>query len=1373
MGRIWVFGLLFFMNMGYCFAQSEPNNISFNYLSVKHGLSQNGVMAIFKDSKGFMWFGTRDGLNRYDGYTFEVFRHNAQDSTSISNNYVRAITEDANGILWIGTEDGLNSFDRSTEKFKTYKNHRNNVQSLSENAILSLLCSHNGDLWVGTENGLNLKKKDRKQFQRFINKPNDYNSINDNHIYALFQDSRNNIWIGTRSGGLNRYDINTNGFEKFTHDPKNTKTIGSNFVMSIAEAGNGTIWVGTSNGLSILQADKSFAHIKHIEGKKNTLSNNTIRSLAFDNKGNLWIATYQGLNRFTIANNQFQVYKHTDGVYNSISHDSIRSLFFDENGFLWIGTYFGGINVVNQNAAQFSHFYHNPTNKKSIGFNIVGSMSEDDKGNIYVGTEGGGLYYFNKSEQSFSPVTSFSGKKLNFFTIKSTLFDSKKRLWVGTYLNGLYMMDLKKGTLKLFSEKPNDVDGLWNNAVTRFLEDGAGRIWIGTDKGLNYYDPGTETLRKVRLGKANLSPAPPVTSLFEDAKKTLWVGTKTMGLIKYTNGSIKYYNHNPENQKSISNNSITSINEDAAKRLWIGTYGGGLNLMNRQKETFEKFMTRDGLENDIVYELEIDDNNKIWIATPTGISKFDYPTKTFRNYNPDKGLPIEELNERSALKHSDGTIFMGGSNGLLSFHPRDIKDNALKPQVVLKELKLFNKIVTPGDESGLLKNALDQTKIIEFKHTDNVFTIEYTAFNYPLAGSNQYAYKLEGFEENWNYVGSKKTATYTNLDPGYYTFKVKVANDNGVWSENEISLGILKHPPFWKTAGAYLIYTFLALLLFFIIRRYLLLKLSLENSLKLEKLEKSQLDKHTKLKLSIFTNISHDFRTPLSLIHAPLQEIIKKTIHSPIHHQLLLINKNVALMLRLVDQLMDFRRIESEKIPLKLLNEPLFPFVKEIICSFKEFAKTQNIKYTFTSRLSDKPVWFDRSKLEKVLYNVLSNAFKYTPDEGKITVEICSVSSKKSNLHKDAEADDFIEIKIKNTGPGINKKNLEKIFDHFYQENNQDINTQPGTGIGLAIAKGLIELHKGYINVQSEAGNYTEFIIGLPLNDIYGSEDKLAILETFEPQGKMHPADFKNSGRKHEHTLMIVEDNSDLRDFIQQSLATDYEVIAAKDGIMALDLIDPKNYPSVIISDIMMPKMSGFELCKQLKANPKTSHIPVILLTARTSKSTQMEGYEIGADDFMSKPFSMDLLRTKIKTFVKSKDRLLEYSRKEVLLNPSEINTNSADDAFLQKLSEYIRDNIEDEDLNVSKAGKDLGMSRVHLYRKIKSITGKTPVVFIRDFRLAVAAKLLEQDNYNINEVCYKVGFQDIGYFRKCFKRKYNLSAIHFLKRGRVQDVDM
>ncbi|WP_255673729.1 hybrid sensor histidine kinase/response regulator transcription factor [Flavobacterium sp. JAS] len=1368
--------LLFFV-VNNVSGQSEANNIAFNYLSIKDGLSQNSVMTIFKDSKGIMWFGTRDGINRYDGYSFEVFRHDSKDSTSISNNSIRAISEDLSGRLWIGTAHGLNVFDPSTGEFKAYFNVNNKKHSLSNDAVLSILCAKNGDLWIGTENGLNLKKRNDEKFIKFLNNPKSLSTISDNHVYTLFQDSKGGIWAGTRFGGLNKYNNIDGSFEKFKYSPKIKNSISSNFITCIAEDKDGLIWVGTSMGLNVMKKDKSFDHFYHNMENSSSVSNNMIRALTFDNLGNLWIATYQGLSYLEIKKKHFQVYKHVDGGYNSLSHNSIRSLLFDKNGYLWVGTYFAGVNIFNSNSSKFSYFSYNPMNKNSLGFNIVGAMCEDDKGNIYLGTEGGGLFYFDKYNHSFSSKNIFFGKKINFYTIKSILFDSKKRLWIGTYEDGLYMVDLNKGKYKSFKETPNNSEGLWDNTILCMLEDRNGNIWVGTNQGLNLYNSTNNIITKKHITNSSSDSFQDsiINCLYEDEEKTIWIGTNSNGLIKYIDGSIKYYVLDSKDNNSINSNHIYSISQDSEKRLWIGTYGGGLNLMNRKNETFKSFTIADGLLNNIVYGLVEDVYNKLWISTPSGMSSFDYKLKLFKNYTANKGLPIEEFNEHSILKHTDGTIYLGGFNGLMSFKPKEMKNNFYRPQIVLTKLKLFNKIIKPNDESGLLKTSLDKSKELIFSSRDNVFTIEYTAFNYPLTGQNKYAYKLEGFEDKWNYVGDMRSATYTNLDAGSYVFKVKVSNGNDAWSDNIVSINVIKKPPFWKTFYAYFIYLVFFVFVFYTIRRYILVKLHLENSLKLKKLEHKELEKLTKLKLNFFTNISHDFRTPLTLIDGPLQEILKSSKNTPMHDQLLLIKKNVSFMLRLIDQLMDFKKIESAKIPLNLLSEPLVPFVKEVVYSFEEFAKTQNIKYVFTSRFPDKKILFDKSKLEKVLYNVLSNAFKFTPEKGEIKVELYAVNQNKFGPNYKFEITEYIEIRVMNTGSSINEKNIDKIFKRFYQEKNRNVYSPSGTGIGLTVAKGLMELHKGYINVKSEKDKVVEFFIGLPLNDVYTSEEKINEIQYYKDQKDINEISKISKTKKsltHQYNIMIVEDNHDLLNFLEQSLATDYNVITAKDGKMALDLIDDKNHPSIIISDIMMPNMSGLELCRVLKFNSKTSHIPIILLTARSSKLIELDGYETGADDFISKPFNMDLLKSKIKSILSSRERIVNHSRKEILLNESEINRTSSDEAFLNKVCNYIRDNIEDPNLNVNNIGEFIGISRVHFFRKIKAITGKSPVVFIRDFRLSTAAKLLELDNYNVNEVCYKVGFQDIGYFRRCFKKKYNLSAIEFSKRTKNENIN-
>jgi ligand-binding sensor domain-containing protein/signal transduction histidine kinase/DNA-binding NarL/FixJ family response regulator len=1346
---------------------SQNRNLSFKHLSIKNGLSQNGVMAIFKDSKGYMWFGTRDGLNMYDGYEFTIYRHDDIKPGSISNNFISTIKEDGNGILWIGTNNGLNSFNRATKKFTTYTNNPNDNTSISNNFIISILCTKEGDIWVGTENGLNLKTKNSKSFEKFFNTAHNPTSISSNKIITIFQDSKKNIWIGTETGGLNKFVKNDKQFISYKHNPSNPNSIASNNIISISESNDHRLWIGTGDkGISILEKNGKFSHIERQEKSKNTLSSNIIRKIVFDEFNNVWIATFDGLNYYNPKTNKFEVYKNTSKIQNSISHNSIRSLFLDNQGFLWAGTYFGGLNLLNLKSKQFKHFQYNPTNKESISYNVVGPMVEDDKKNIWIGTEGGGLNYFNYENQTFEKVSDFYGKKMSSKTIKSLLIDKNKNLWIGTYLDGLLLVDFKNKTSKKFTFENENVPMLAKNSVVSLLEDHSGKIWIGTESGLNLYDPKKQSMVAIPLRNG----ANPIMCLHEDRKKNIWIGTKLHGLVLLEKGTIKHFINDPKNPKSISHNSIYTIFEDSKNQLWFGTYGGGLDLLNKKTGGFDKFRVRDGLVNDIVYNIIEDNKNNLWLSSPNGISNLNPTTKNIKNYTTNNGLPIEEFNIGSSLKHSQGEIFFGGFNGMMNFYPEKIQGSRILPNLRFTELKLSNKNVSPNDNNQLLTKPLSETESITFTHNQNIFTIEYTAVNFEDLGQNQYAYKLEGLEKDWNYVENKRSATYTNLEEGKYTFKVKAANNDGIWNEKSINLKIVKLPPYWKTFEAYFIYMLILAGLFMVIKKYFLIKLNLENNLKLEKLEKQQIEDLIKLKLKFFTNISHDFRTPLTLIHAPLQELIEANENNESQGHLLLIRKNVNFMLRLINQLMDFRKLETSSMSLCLVYEPITPLIKEIMYSFQEQAKAQKIKFLFISKIAESEFYFDRDKIEKILYNLLSNAFKHTPDNGNITVEIYT------NMISNDEYNNFMEISIKNTGHGIQEKNLDSIFSSFFQENEQDGNTQSGTGIGLSLVKNLIEIHKGYVNVKSEIDKQTEFIIGIPINDIYKNEEKLKIQQHWDIEKKekqetpTHSSD--NCSKKiKKHSVLVVEDNNDLRNFLVQTLSNEYEVFSAENGEIGLNM-SLSNKPNVIISDIMMPIMNGLELCEKLKNNPKTSHIPIILLTARNTKTIELDSYNTGANDFISKPFDIKLLKSKIHSIINSTDSIKNRSRNEIFLNDSEINNNTGDEEFLKKISNFIRDNITDTDLNVNKTGIELGISRVHLYRKIKKITGKTPVEFIKDFRLNVAVKLLEQNIYNINEVCYKVGFQDVGYFRKCFKKKHNITASEFVSKSKKIEIN-
>lgn len=1351
---------LFFLSSSY----SQNRTVSFNQISVKNGLSQNGVMVIFKDSRGYMWFGTRDGLNKYDGINFNIYRNDYLDPHSISNNFITAIEEDQEGKLWIGTNNGLNCYNPETNKFEVFKNEESNESSLSSNSILSILNDSDGSLWVGTENGLNLLvDHSNKMFKHFYHIEPNTNSLSDSHIHSLFEDSKNQLWIGTRYGGLNRKVKNTNAFIRFSHDPNNASSIAGNYVTTITEGPDKKIWIGTGeSGISILNADEKFTHQSFIHNNSNSLSNNMIRKIEFDEYDNLWIATYDGLNYYNPKTDEFDVYKHSPINSNSISNNSIRSLLLDDNGFVWAGTYFGGINILNPITKQFKHFNSNVLNKKSLSHNVVGSLVEDNFGNVWIGTEGGGLNFFDFKNQSFSSMHEFYGNKLDFRTVKSLLIDQHDNLWIGTHLKGLFHLNFKTQKVKNFTYNNNSENGLSDLSITALLEDSLGRIWIGSETGLEILYPSTSKISKIQL-KENKNPnANSVMTIVADSKNNIWIGTKEHGLFQYANGTLKHFQHDPNNPNSLSHNSIYDIFEDSKKQLWFGTYGGGLISMNQNNETFKKFDTSNGLINNIVYNIEEDNQKNLWLSTPGGLSKFSPDSLQFKNYKPDNGMPIDEFNSSSSLNHSSGNLFFGGFNGLIAFIPENIKDNPILPKIILSDLKLANKSVLPNDHTKILSKPLNKSEEIEFSHNQTIFSIEYSALNYSQIGQNQYAYKLEGLDPDWNYVGNQKSATYTNLEPGNYTFKVKAANSDGIWNNEIASLKIVKLPPFWKTYLAYLIYLIVTVILVYFIRKSFLTKLHLENNLKLEKLEKQQLEELTQLKLKFFTNISHDFRTPLSLIHGPLQELLRNSTSKENHSHLLLIKKNVNFMLRLINQLMDFRKMQTNKISLLLGNEPFIPFIKELIYSFKDLAIRHNIRYKIITNLTNTNLLFDKDKIEKITYNLLSNAFKFTPDGGSITIEI---SIKKTIK---IEEIDYLEVSIKNTGHGINKEDLSNVFNRFFQNPSHIEHSQPGTGVGLSLVKSLIELHKGYIKVQSEPDKLTEFVFGIPLSDVYTAEEKANLDSNWsqEQSTAINAYETIENGTETNDlpSILIVEDNFDLRNFLNRILSVNYNIITAENGEDGL-IKAQQHLPNIVISDIMMPKMSGIEMCKLLKNNPKTSHIPVILLTARTASSIELDSYGIGAIDFMSKPFDVEILKSKVYNLVNSMDSIKKHSHKEVLLEDSEININTAEEEFLAKLSNYVKENLHNSDLNVHNTGLALGMSRVHLYRKVKKITGQSPVQFIRNFRLSVAAKLLKQNTHNINEICFKVGFQDVNYFRKCFKKKYGICSTKYSER--------
>lgn len=1348
---------------------NAQDNVSFfDHLSVKDGLSQNSVMVIHKDKEGFLWFGTKDGLNKFDGYQFITYRYDLEDANSLPGNFIRAITEDKEGILWIGTNNGLCSFNKANKTFEVYRNDPSDETSISHNNVLALVCTNHGELWVGTEQGLNKFDKKSGTFKSHLKSLTSSTALKDDYINSLYEDDLNTLWIGTRRDGLFKTKLSGNTSFEPVKLSNSTASIPSRDIKTILKVKE-YLWVGSADGLYVLNSEGQLSENNFdINTINDALSNALIRTLVSDEQGNLWIGTYDGLNYLDITTQDVTILKNDPLNRGSLSHNSIRSLYLDESNILWVGTFFGGLNILRNNAIQFNHYKRNVLLTNTLSYNVVSEMTEDKNGNIWIATEGGGLNLWNHNDNSFQHILNFGGQDIDTKTIKSILLDHKGNLWLGTHIDGLIKLDHSTKQLYSYELSGYRTSSSGRRSITELHEDKNGIIWVGTNSGLYTFNPITLEKEEINLTGERMA----ISSIYQDSNEEHWIGTVNNGLIQYDEGVKAHYLTNSDKNSSLGSNSINTIFEDSHQQLWIGTDGGGLNKFNRNNKSFIRHTVKEGLVNNIVHGIEEDQDGKLWISTSGGLSKFNPNSGYFRNYSSNNEMPITEFNKDAVLKHSSGQLFFGGVNGLLSFLPKQMLDSPVTADIVLTGLKLYNKDVIPNDDTGLLTTSINETSSLEFTHEQNIFTIDFVGLNYDLFRHNQYAYILEGLESDWNYVGDQNSATYTNLSPGDYVFKVKAGNTDGVWGDNIISVNISKLPPYWQTYWAYSIYAVLGLLLFFLIRKYFLIKLNLENSLKLQRLEKEQLENLTQLKLKFFTNISHDFRTPLTLIHGPLQELKSRMDNSEMNSHINLISKNVNLMLRLINQLMDFRKLNSGNLSLNVQFEPLVPFIREVALSFKEYAKNSTINFTVNTKLGNNSFWIDKDKIEKILYNLLSNAFKHTPKHGEVTIDVSSVGN---------EEDKIIQIRVKNTGHGIEKEDIDKIFNRFYQSKNEKEYSTIGTGIGLSFVQDMVCLHKGEITLESELDNYTEFIISIPGYDAYTNDEKIYVDDSIISKrrsadiivddllNKRKEKSFNTMTNTKKETILIVEDNTDLRNFLIHTFSPSYKVLSAENGQTAIELAH-NNLPDLILSDIMMPICSGTDMCKNLKSDIKTKHIPIILLTARTANSIELDSYDCGADDFVSKPFDIEVLKAKVSSLMATNANIIDFARHKVLLNQGEIAKSSGDEEFFVQLSEYVKKNIENPKLNVAQASEDLGLSRVHLYRKVKKITGKSPVEFIRDFRLSVAAELLEKDNYNINEICYKIGYQDISYFRKCFKKKYNVSALAYQSRLR-QDV--
>ena len=1332
----------------------------FVQFNTENGLSQSSVITIHQDQFGQMWFGTRDGLNKFDGTTFTTYKNSPGDSLQLSNSDILAIKEDSEGKLWIGTYNGLNVYDQKTQQFTSYF-HSTDNNSLSNNTIWTIAEIDN-DIWLGTTKGLSIFNKEKKTFRNFFQSSHEEHLLPNNYIIKIFQGKNGEVMIGTASG-LCRVKIDPYGEMHFENIPFQIdgEMLEKVLIQDIAQDEQENYWIATkTNGLFKLNVQnktiKSWNQIPEY-----SFLDNDIRSLIFDSENNLWIGSYKGV---VVLNSSFQP------IFNSYDNPDyaaltkIKSIFTDKKGSVWLGSYYGGANLWDKANINFVNLQENQ-GQNGLSYHVVSSIVSKNE-QVYFGTEGGGITVYNTmtNKTDFSINDKLIG--LNDFNIKS-LNLSNNKLWIGTFTEGVTVLDLDKREIDPNFLSPELKNLLKNTGVYSIFKENDDSFFLGTfGDGLIHYNPNNKQIKKFKNNQSvtNALTNNRVRSILIDSKKRLWVGTQS-GLNLLSLDQLEEdepgFTHFFFQDDILSGVDIQTIFEDSNRHIWVGTKALGL-----YKFVGGSFVKEDlpGTEKITTINAILEDKHQnLWLSTNQGIFKYHSVKKDLEIYNQKDGLANNEFKENAALNLNNKQLFFGTSTGVTYFDPEKLEVNSYVPQVILTDLKIKNESIEPNNESGILSQALTQTKKITLDYNNANFTIEFAIPNFINPQNNQYTYRLKGLEEDWTTTSNNKVS-YTIQNPGQYLFELKGANNDGIWNIEPTRLEIQVKPAPWRSWWAFSIYTLLLAGALIGLIQFLKSKARLKHELDLEHSEHVRNEELNQAKLQFFTNISHEFRTPLTLILGPLQQILLDYKGSNrMYKKLLVIENNANHLLQLINRLMDFRKLESNQLTLQAAEGNIVKFLKEIYFSFSEFAKNGNYTYTFES--SDDPIliYYDRGKLERVFFNLISNAFRYTPEGGEIKIRL------------EREEKGLI-IEVEDSGVGVAEQYLDKIFDRFFEvpiHNKPQKNYNKGTGIGLAIAKSMVELHKGKIEVKNKTTNGTVFSVYLPFGKEHLNENE--ILKDFKISDDLSqyqsqleiPVQITEDElgafeeNKKSATILLVEDNKPLRTFIKALLKNDYNILEAENGKVALEQT-LKHMPDLVVSDVIMPEMVGTELCAKIKENIKTSHIPVILLTSRTSLIYRFEGLESGADEYISKPFNIKEFRLKIKNLLLATARLQQKFAKEDNLTPSEITVSSLDEKLLRKAFKIVNENIENELFDIPFFCTELGVSRTMLFTKIKAWTNFTPNEFIHEMRLKRAAQLLEQDKINISQITYKVGFKNPKYFSKCFQKKYGMTPTQY-----------
>jgi signal transduction histidine kinase/ligand-binding sensor domain-containing protein/DNA-binding response OmpR family regulator len=1315
-----------------------------------------------------MWIGTVAGLNRYDGSSFKIFRHNVSDTASLGDNTILKITEDKKGQLWIITRFGICLYNPELESFQRKMPYEGLPVQPTRSGVVSVLCDPNGNMWI-TDKVYALFKyePEKNEIIQIQNINNDPAYSNGSAISNIALGANKSIWLIHRNGIIEQIDIETNKL-RYRNEYLNQLFKGKNYDFrifvdnendiwaSIQDNPSGCFWFNLKTG-KVLQLS--------INSGSSKLLSNFIYDIVQDNKGIVWISTdHGGINLYNKKTNSITYLLNKADDIHSLSQNSVTTLYRDNTGIMWAGTFKQGVNYYHEGVYRFDLIKHQTSDLSSLPYDDVNCFAEDDKGNLYIGTNGNGLLYYDRRSKKFTTYRSnpSSPNGLTSNVIVSLWFDSYKKLWIGTYWGGLNCFDGR--TFKQYRNDFNDPQSLSNNCVWEIYEDSHKNLWIGTLGGsLDLLDREKNTFTHYRSGVENSVRSNFIFAMAETPEGDMLFGSAD-GLDVMNRATGRFTHYETNGKDLLSNNNILCIVRDKRGLVWLGTREG-LNLFDYKKHKFRIFREEDGLPDNAVVSMVEDKNGNLWIGTPNGLSNLRVLEKrdkegkvnydfTFLNFDESDGLQGKEFNENAAISTRNGELFFGGAGGINAFFPEKIQLNRKTAEVILTDFQVFNKSVHPQEMINgrvILAQSISMVKEIELHYYENVFTLEFASPGFIHPEKNTYLYKLEGFDKEWIKTKSdNRKVTYTNLDPGTYYFKVKVFNNDGIYSDKELSVKIVILPPFWKTKFAYIIYIIIIVLAFTWFIQTLLNRERRKYKIAQERMEIRRERELDAMKLKFFTNISHEFRTPLTLILTPLEKLIKQSSDEEQKRHLNLIYRNAKRLLNLVNQLLDFRKMEFQELKLNVSQGEMISFAKDIVDSFSDLTEKKNIRFMFSTNVEKLETCFDHDKLEKILFNLLSNAFKFTQDQGEIRLDI-NIETRESKK--------TAVIKVSDTGIGISPEKHDKVFDRFFQNETPDNLINPGSGIGLALVKEYVMLQGGTVSVESQLGQGSCFTVVLPLDEFSTSNIEISahpqVVMIAEKEVGIEE-DEKASAGKNKPQLLLVEDNEDFRFYLKDNLKGHFQVFEASNGSEGLQKAQ-KIFPDLIVSDIMMPVMDGLDMCKRLKTDSRTSHIPVVLLTARSTDEQKKEGFDVGADEYMAKPFSFELLESRIKNLIAQRKKLQRSFQSKLEIEPSEISVTPLDEKLMRKALDLVEKNIANPDFSVEELSRELGMSRVHFYKKILSLTGKTPIEFIRVVRLKRAAQLLLKSQLSVSEVSYQVGFNNPKYFARYFRDEFHV----------------